>query len=96
MVQDVGELHRQRHAHPFSELHLFRQSGVKVPLRHTAQVVDAAAACVVTQNAAPEVIVERCRVVKHIEIKRSDGPDAIRSGTSPNQMRVIVEVGING
>src|ERR1041384_5697029 len=97
MVENIRELHCQRYAHAFGELDLFRQGGVKVPLRHAAQVVDAAAACVVTQNAASEIIVERCRIVEHVQFRWSiNGSNAVGSATFTNQMRPVTEVGIDG
>lgn len=77
MVHYVSELHRQRYAHTFSELNLFRQSSVKVPLSHAAQVVDAAAACIVTQNAAAEVIVQRRWISQHVQTEWTDSSDAV-------------------
>jgi len=95
VVENIGELHGQSHTDAFRELDLFSHRSVKVPLIHAAQVVDAAAARIVTQNAATEVVVQRGRIVEHAEVKRIDRPDTVRSRTPANQMRVISVVRVD-
>ncbi len=96
MVENIGELHGQSHTDAFRELDLFCQGGVQVPIVHATKVVDAAAVSVIAQDAATEIVVQRFRIVEHVEVKRSDRPDTVRPDASSNQVRVISVVRVDG
>src|SRR5262249_36919989 len=95
VVENVSELQRKGHANTLSEFEVFRQCGVEVPIRHAPQIVDATTRCIVTQDAAAEVVVYKRWVAVYVEIEWRDGANTIRSHAAANQMRIGVEVRVD-
>src|SRR5215470_8567301 len=81
MVQDIGELRQECHAHTLGELELFGDAQVQVPLGQVVDATGATAIVVEAENQPPELPIDFIRVIEHVDARAASG----RVGVQPDR-----------